>query len=321
MVRLFVMVDVRSVFIFALFVGGISQSLAIMHHVFTSNCYFFFELSVITIKSLSRYAMEPVNTLQHHLEVSFDEKTTLLEEELQLLLRNPEQMTDQLIALLHEYANDHDIADPIDLDDSLYDNHHYWKNQSTWKKPAYHDLFVNQSFLNHTIIRIITSFSIKQGLFASYSYQNLFPVLLATYRDGYIVNTTEATIRLESMFYPKWWLDDVGYFRLIPNQDQQAIIYEPNPLDSDNHMLISYYQLLLIMGLLFVCFVVVFLIGYQYAIMKYAFIVDGHSRHYHAEGQQSRIILNQRFEYMPLEMSSLNIVSESNYQSSSRTDC
>ncbi|KAJ1429908.1 peptidase family C69-domain-containing protein [Ochromonadaceae sp. CCMP2298] len=45
-----------------------------------------------------------------------------------------------------------------------------------------------------------------------YSWAALLPQLITTYHDGFVATTTGSLVTLQHVFYPKWWLELVGYF-------------------------------------------------------------------------------------------------------------
>lgn len=79
------------------------------------------------------------------------------------------------------------------------------------------------------VINLLTSFTVLQGQDVVQAWKALFPQILASYRDGYVVNTTVASITVNKIFYPKWWLDAVGYFAVPPNNDPNLIVFSANP--------------------------------------------------------------------------------------------
>ncbi|CAM9382145.1 unnamed protein product, partial [Ascophyllum nodosum] len=45
------------------------------------------------------------------------------------------------------------------------------------------------------------------------SYHALFDTLVARFHDGYCMKDPSAeTVEMNKLFYPKWWLEAVGYF-------------------------------------------------------------------------------------------------------------
>ncbi|KDO30531.1 hypothetical protein SPRG_04432 [Saprolegnia parasitica CBS 223.65] len=45
------------------------------------------------------------------------------------------------------------------------------------------------------------------------AFVSLFGTLVTSFHDGYVMhNLTSATLSAQSLFYPQWWLEDVGYF-------------------------------------------------------------------------------------------------------------
>jgi hypothetical protein len=75
-------------------------------------------------------------------------------------------------------------------------------------------------------------FIVSSFYFKVTAWNELFPVLLTTYHDGYIaeaLNTT--TINMVKLFYPEWWLQAVGYYANRPNNfiaDPAIIEFLPN---------------------------------------------------------------------------------------------
>lgn len=71
------------------------------------------------------------------------------------------------------------------------------------------------------------------------------------------------------MFYPRWWLEAVGYFTHPGNKDPRAILFSSNPFTTLSSIsLTSAMFACLITALLFTGF------GYQYA--KYKFHRNGY---------------------------------------------
>jgi hypothetical protein len=79
---------------------------------------------------------------------------------------------------------------------------------------------------------MLTQFTVFQGQEISDSWTALFPQILAQFRDGYVVNTTVASIQVNKMFYPEWWLNAVGYFDIPPNNQTGAILFAFNPFST-----------------------------------------------------------------------------------------
>ena len=78
------------------------------------------------------------------------------------------------------------------------------------------------------IVSLLTAFTTSEGEHISNSWRDLFPVLLTTYRDGYVMkNLDQPTIAFDRMFYPRWWLEAVGYFKIAGNRD--GILFSDNP--------------------------------------------------------------------------------------------
>jgi hypothetical protein len=78
-------------------------------------------------------------------------------------------------------------------------------------------------------VQLLTDFTTSQGEYITNYWRDLFSTILTTYRDGYVMkNLDKATIDFDRMFYPKWWLDKVGYFNIHGNKD--GILFMPNPI-------------------------------------------------------------------------------------------
>jgi hypothetical protein len=49
------------------------------------------------------------------------------------------------------------------------------------------------------------------------------------YHDGYIAqNLDAATIHMQKLFYPKWWLDATDFWKNKPNTGDGVILFGPN---------------------------------------------------------------------------------------------
>ena len=63
------------------------------------------------------------------------------------------------------------------------------------------------------------------------AWNDLFPVILTTYHDGYIAEDLNATtINMVKMFYPYFWLKAVGFYKNPPNNwvaDPAIIEFQP----------------------------------------------------------------------------------------------
>jgi hypothetical protein len=77
--------------------------------------------------------------------------------------------------------------------------------------------------------KILTQFTLSKGEMVTQSWRDLFPLLVTTYRDGYVMkNLDQPGTSFDRMFYPKWWLDKVGFFDEKPNKD--GILFSPHPI-------------------------------------------------------------------------------------------
>jgi dipeptidase len=77
------------------------------------------------------------------------------------------------------------------------------------------------------VIDKLTAFTMEKGEYISTEWKNLFPVMLTTYRDGYIVGgQDQPTVEIKRLFYPRWWLQTVGFFDHPGNKE--GILFAPN---------------------------------------------------------------------------------------------
>jgi dipeptidase len=111
------------------------------------------------------------------------------------------------------------------------------------------------------IINQLTDFTVEKGTYVSEEWRNLFPFLLTTYRDGYIVGgLDQPTIQIKRFFYPRWWLESTGFFEHPGNKD--GILFSPNNggvIDSAKGDVVSNLMTVMITGLIF------FLLGFVYS--------------------------------------------------------
>lgn len=63
------------------------------------------------------------------------------------------------------------------------------------------------------VVQEVTQLTQTLGDYVSATWRDLLPELITTYRDGYIISgQDEVYVGIKKMFYPKWWLEKVGYF-------------------------------------------------------------------------------------------------------------
>mmetsp|Transcript_27697 Transcript_27697/g.30243 ORF Transcript_27697/g.30243 Transcript_27697/m.30243 type:complete len:693 (-) Transcript_27697:307-2385(-) len=119
------------------------------------------------------------------------------------------------------------------------------------------------------IVNALTTFTVEKGDYVSNEWKNLFPVLLTTYRDGYIVGGQDKeTIEIKRFFYPRWWLQTVGFFDHPGNKE--GILFAPAPgsvsgkggVVVGSNDVASNVMTVMITGLLF------FVLGYFFALSK-----------------------------------------------------
>lgn len=81
---------------------------------------------------------------------------------------------------------------------------------------------------NKAVIDLLTSFTFAKGQQTVDAWRELLPKLITQFHDGYNAqNLNGAEISMKKLFYPKWWLDAVGYFENGPNRDPKAIMFAP----------------------------------------------------------------------------------------------
>jgi hypothetical protein len=125
----------------------------------------------------------------------------------------------------------------------------------------------NSLSVSEQIVELLTVFTCAKGEAVSLAWRNLFPLLLSTYRDGMVVGDKDKGVfTIKKMFYPKWWLESVGYFDHHGNKN--GILFLPNPMESktfiDNIMFI-----MIILGSLILSSVIGFLVGKSSVTWKY----------------------------------------------------
>lgn len=83
------------------------------------------------------------------------------------------------------------------------------------------------------ITSALTELTVSLGQYVSQEWRDFFPVLLTTYRDGYVIGgQNDASVVINRMFYPKWWLEAVGFFQHPGNKD--GILFAPSPTGTKN---------------------------------------------------------------------------------------
>lgn len=68
------------------------------------------------------------------------------------------------------------------------------------------------------------------------------------------------------MFYPRWWLEAVGYFNNPPNKDPRAILFAPFPNEISTTPSMT---LAMTLGFCLLTAVLFTSLGYQYAKYKF----------------------------------------------------
>jgi hypothetical protein len=77
-------------------------------------------------------------------------------------------------------------------------------------------------------VELLTAFSCTEGDAVSAEWRDLLPRVMTTYRDGMVIGDThKAVFTIQKMFYPRWWLEAVGYFNNEGNP--HGILFSSNP--------------------------------------------------------------------------------------------
>ena len=89
--------------------------------------------------------------------------------------------------------------------------------------------------LQAKIVDLMNGLSIWQVEAVSGAWRDYFPTLVTKIHDGYWAsNLDQASISMNKMFYPKWWLKMTGYFKERPNPPgPDTILFDSSPLASD----------------------------------------------------------------------------------------
>lgn len=101
-------------------------------------------------------------------------------------------------------------------------------------------------------LELLTAFSCTEGDAVSAEWRDLLPRVMTTYRDGMVIGDThKAVFTIQKMFYPRWWLEAVGYFNNEGNPN--GILFSSNPAHSgrwsfDDVCLLLLVALLCILG-------------------------------------------------------------------------
>jgi dipeptidase len=85
----------------------------------------------------------------------------------------------------------------------------------------------NPEDIDNKITKLLTDFTIESGNTVNEEYKTLFPLLLAKYRDGYEIDVDKVSVGITPKFYPKWWLNEVGYFDELAHKDWAGNLIKP----------------------------------------------------------------------------------------------
>lgn len=86
------------------------------------------------------------------------------------------------------------------------------------------------------VTRRLTDLNIASGEMVSRRYRDLLPYLFTSYRDGYVVSELDQpAVLITKMFYPRWWLQLVGYFSAAAvNRARDSLLLGPAPHPSSS---------------------------------------------------------------------------------------
>jgi hypothetical protein len=71
----------------------------------------------------------------------------------------------------------------------------------------------------------LTQFTVNQGDIVTIKWAAMLPQLITTYHDGFVADVTGPVIKLQHMFYPRWWLEVSIYIKIYISYIIYYIIY------------------------------------------------------------------------------------------------
>lgn len=86
---------------------------------------------------------------------------------------------------------------------------------------------VNVAWVSEAV-NLITQYTEESGKMVSNAWRDRLPTFFETYRDGQIFVLNGTAITRKSMFYPMWWLDLVGYWKIGGNP--HGILFDADPI-------------------------------------------------------------------------------------------
>ena len=119
------------------------------------------------------------------------------------------------------------------------------------------DALEDPSAAMEVAVALLTAFSCTEGDAVSAQWRDLLPRVLTTYRDGMVIGDThKAVFTIQKMFYPRWWLETVGYFNNGGNP--HGILFSSNPEYSNRW---SYSDVCLLAVAALLCVLTGFVLG------------------------------------------------------------
>lgn len=117
---------------------------------------------------------------------------------------------------------------------------------------------------NPYLVSKITGFSEDRANRVVSAWRDLFVDVVTRFRDGYIISDIEEpTISIKKMFYPRWWLEKVGFFGSEPNKNAE-ILFQPNKGQA-THGICWVFDLLLVLS----CITIGFIFGRTFSRAKH----------------------------------------------------
>ena len=80
------------------------------------------------------------------------------------------------------------------------------------------------------ITALLTAVTNEQAALVVSGWRDLLPQLITKYHDGYrALDLDQPDIYMQTMFYPKFWLDATGYWLNKPNLGPGVLLFDANP--------------------------------------------------------------------------------------------
>lgn len=87
--------------------------------------------------------------------------------------------------------------------------------------------------LRRSAVAMLDAFSENQADTIVNAWNELLPLLITKYHDGYRAESLDKpTISMHKFFYPRWWLEAAGFFNNKPNLGPEIIMFQPHDKSS-----------------------------------------------------------------------------------------